>query len=202
MIGLSKTKITYVAFHCLTAYDANIARQLLARCGDVEQNPGPTTVSGTEGPTGKHFIGTYNTSGCKKYGKLKRLMASLFKLKNFDRFIFSLQETHISISDLWLISSLWREGITISPSTGKARGIVTVFSNNLFDHIIHEHGSKDGRSTWIVGSYNSSIDLFVSIYSPNSGKNAEFYTSFFAKINSIVSKYDVDNVYISGDFNI
>jgi hypothetical protein len=38
---------------------------------DVEVNPGPK---------GKLVFGTYNTSGCKEYNKLKRLTNWLFKL--------------------------------------------------------------------------------------------------------------------------
>ncbi len=167
--------------------------ELLKCCGDVELNPGPT---------GKLLVGSYNVSGCKNYSKLKRLMTWLFKLRKADRFIFSLQETHLSNNELPLIQSLWREGIVLAPSTGKARGVLTLFSNNLFENILFTSGTPDGRITVTIGNYDSKIDMFISLYSPNSGKNAEFYSSFFAKVNGLVLKYDVDNVYLSGDFNL
>ncbi len=44
--------------------------------------------------------------------------------------------------------------------------------------------------------------MFVSIYAPNSGKNAEFYTSFFNKVNNLSAEYEVDNIYITCDFNL
>jgi hypothetical protein len=90
----------------------------------------------------------------------------------------------------------------LSPSTGKARGVLTVYSNNLFDNVIHTVGTPDGRMTCVIGEYNSSVDMFVSVYSPNSGKNAEFYLSLFAKINRLVARFEVDNVYLSGDLNL
>jgi hypothetical protein len=170
-----------------------VTRDLLVLCGDVELNPGPT---------GKLLVGTYNTSGCKKYSKLKRLMTWLFKHKKADRFIFSLQETHLSNNELPLVQSLWREGIILSPSNGRARGVLTLFSNNLFENLIHGYGTSDGRMTIVIGSYNGVIEMFISLYSPNSGKNAEFYSSFFSKVNNLVAKYDVDNIYVSGDFNL
>ncbi len=63
-------------------------------------------------------------------------------------------------------------------------------------------GTSDGRMTIIIGSFNGAIEMFVSLYAPNSGKNAEFYSSFFSKVNNLVTKYDVDNVYLSADFNL
>ncbi len=166
---------------------------LLCMDGDVEKNPGPT---------GKLLIGTFNASGCKNYSKLKRLMTWIFKLKKADRFIFSLQETHLTGKDLSLVQSLWRENISLSPSNGKARGVLTLFSNSLFDDIIYSFGSPDGRITIVIGNYNSEIDMFVSLYSPNSGKNAEFYSSFFAKINNLAHMHNVNNIFLSGDFNL
>ncbi|NBW58358.1 hypothetical protein EBR43_11400, partial [bacterium] len=190
-----KTNHKSFAFHIILSI-LNLhyfTKDYLQRCGDVQLNPGPS---------GKLTIGTFNSSGCKNYSKLKRLMTWLFKLKKSDRFIYSLQETHISSSEVALVQSLWREGLIVSPSNGKARGVLTVFSNNLFDNILYEHGSKDGRTTCIIGSYNGVTDMFLSLYSPNSGKNAEFYSSFFARTNNLVTKYNVSNVYISGDFNL
>ncbi len=170
---------------------------LLMQHGDVEPNPGPA-----KGPSGKLLIGSYNISGCKKYAKLRRIIAWIFMHKKSDRFIFSLQETYLTKNDVSKVEMLWREGLVLSPSTGRARGVVTFFSNSLFDSVIFTYGSPDGRITVVVGEYNSNIDMFVSIYSPNSGKNAEFYTSFFAKINGWALKYKVDNIFISGDFNL
>jgi hypothetical protein len=169
---------------------------LLARHGDIESNPGPKGISG------KLLIGSYNISGCKKYSKLRRIVAWIFKHKKTDRFIFSLQETYITKDEVSKVELLWREGLIISPSLGRARGVLTFYSNSLFDNILYSHGSPDGRLTIVIGEYNSNVEMFVSIYSPNSGKNAEFYTSFFSKINKLVLKYCVENVYISGDFNL
>ncbi len=163
---------------------------LLEQHGDIEPNPGPTSKI-----SGKLLIGTYNISGCKNYGKLKRIMAWIFNKKKTDRFIYSLQETYITENEFSKVEVLWREGLVIAPSLGRARGVITVFSNSLFDNIIYTSGSSDGRLTIVVGDYNSNIDMFISIYSPNSGKNAEFYTSFFAKVNALSNKYKVDNIW-------
>ena len=87
---------------------ASLLIRILA--GDIETNPGPK---------GKFIIGTYNVRGCKSYNKLKRLTTYLFKLKASSRFIFSLQETHVS-ENCSLTSLLWREGIIVSPSLNNA----------------------------------------------------------------------------------
>ncbi len=171
-------------------------RDLLVTHGDVETNPGPLDV------TGKLLIGTYNISGCKNYGKLKRIMSLIFSKKKTDRFIYSLQETYITKNEFNKVEALWREGLVISPSLGRARGVITVFSNSMFEKVIYSFGSPDGRTTTVIGEFNSSVEMFVSLYSPNSGKNAEFYTSFFSKISALMNTYQVDNVYISGDFNL
>jgi hypothetical protein len=81
----------YFVFHVFLHTIGMSNFDLLGECGDVETNPGPT---------GKMLIGTYNTSGCKNYSKLKCIMTWLFKLRKTDRFVFSLQETHLSTKDL------------------------------------------------------------------------------------------------------
>jgi hypothetical protein len=86
-------------------------------------------------------------------------MTWLFKLRKTDRFIFSLQETHLNIKDLSLVQALWREGTILSPSTGKARGVLTMFSNNLFDNLLHTSGTPDGRITCVIGEFNSNVDI-------------------------------------------
>jgi len=186
-------KISSFPFHILSTINSCFNLQLLALCGDIELNPGPA---------GKLSIGTFNTSGCKKYSKLKRIMTWLFKHKKSDRFVFSLQETHISENEYMLVQSLWREGLIYSPSNGKARGVITLYSNNLFDSVLYTEGTPDGRVTVLIGNYNGYIDMFVALYSPNSGKNAEFYNSFFLKVNNLIYKFNVNNVYICGDFNL
>jgi hypothetical protein len=87
-------------------------RQLLILSGDVELNPGPN---------GKLIFGTYNVSGCKEYNKLKILTAWLFNQAKSDRFVFSLQETHIGSKESSLVRMLWRSGVIISPSINNAR---------------------------------------------------------------------------------
>jgi len=177
----------------LLCYQTGMSNKaLLCRHGDVESNPGPE---------GKLRIGTYNASGCRSYDKLKRITTWIFTNLRTDRLVFSLQETHID-SKASLPSFLWREGLIISPSLNNARGVITFYNNNLFDDILYQDGTKDGRSTWIIGSFNNFVDMFVSIYAPNSGKNAEFYTSFFNKVNNLAAEYEVDNIYITGDFNL
>jgi hypothetical protein len=100
------------------------------------------------------------------------------------------------------VELLWQEGLIVAPSINSARGVITFFSDSLFDKIIFKSGTADGRSTWIIGDYNRQTELFVSINSPNSGKNAEFYTAFFTKVNNLVTNYTGDNIYISGNFNL
>ncbi len=187
--------VSYIPCGKLNSTNSALNLDLLCRHGDIETNPGPLTP-------GKLLIGTYNISGCKNYPKLRRIMAWLFSKKKTDRFIFSLQETYLTINEVSKVEALWREGLIVSPSSGRARGVITVFSNSLFENILYNFGSTDGRLTIVIGEYNGNIEMFVSIYSPNSGKNAEFYTSFFAKIVSVSTKYKVDNIYISGDFNL
>lgn len=158
--------------------------------GDIESNPGP-----------KLTIGTFNARGCNNYDKLKRICASIFKLSRVDRFIFSVQETHIDTSKFSLVNTLWRSNLCISPSLNNARGVITFYSN-LFDDSILEYACPKGRYTVLIGKYSSTIDLFFSVYAPNSGKNMEFYNAIFRKINRYKELYQVDNIYLLGDFNL
>lgn len=50
------------------------------------------------------------------------ITAYVFSSKKVDRFIFSLQETHISTKNPGSVRLLWKEGIIISPSCNNARG--------------------------------------------------------------------------------
>ena len=183
----------YLSFK--TCYKSDHTSKLikLSRSGDVELNPGPK---------GKLTIGSYNIRGCNNYSKLKRITNFIFKLSKSDRFIFSLQESHISDKDLTSVRLLWRQGLLCSPSLNNARGVLTFYSNSLFDNILYEHSSANGRSTWIIGTHNNKTDLFVSIYAPNSGKNLEFYASLFKKIHNLANQYCTDSIFLSGDFNV
>ena len=98
--------------------------------------------------------------------------------------IVSIQETHIPDEEFALAKSLWRLGLICSPSLNNAGGVLTFHSNSLFDNIVYTMGAKDGRSTWVIGEYYVSTDMFVFIYSPNSGNNAEFYTSLINKVST------------------
>jgi len=158
---------------------------------DIETNPGP-----------KLTIGTYNVRGCNNYPKLKLLTSHVFSNYKQDRVIFSFLESHVDHNKDKLISMLWRGGHIISPGMGNARGVLTLFSSNLFDNTILSSSTDDGRSTWLVGNYNNTIELFVTLYAPNSGKNLEFYRAFFNKLIALKNRYDVENIYICGDLNI
>ncbi len=68
--------------------------------------------------------------------------------------------------------------------------------------MLYSHGTSNGRSTWLIGDHNGVVELYVSIYAPNSGKNLEFYRYFFCKLHSLTDQYNVDKIFISGDFNI
>jgi hypothetical protein len=57
-------------------------------------------------PQASFSLGAYDVSGCKEYSKLKRIMSWLLKLRKTDRFIYSLQETHVSSKEYVLINSL------------------------------------------------------------------------------------------------
>lgn len=69
-------------------------------------------------------------------------------------------------------------------------------------NVILATSTDDGRSTWLIGNYNGTIELFVSLYAPNSGMNLEFYISFFRKLSTYTNTYNIDNVYILGDLNL
>lgn len=80
--------------------------------------------------------------------------------------------------------------------------VVTLYSNYLFEKVLFEQGTANGRTTRLIGLYNDQVDLFVSLYATKSGCNLEFYEAFFKKLNNLVERHKVDNIYISGDLNI
>jgi len=158
---------------------------------DIESNPGP-----------KLTIASYNVRGCNNYSKLKLLTAYVYSNFNRDRVIFSFLESHVDHNKEKLISMLWRGGNIISPGMGNARGVLTLFSSNLFDSVLLSSSTDDGRSTWLIGTHNNSTEMFITLYAPNSGKNLKFYRAFFNKLNCYKDRFDVGNVYICGDLNI
>jgi len=165
---------------------------LILLCGDIHPNPGPKT-----------FIGTFNVRGASDKVKTKRLLNYAASLsKNFDRFIYSFQETHINDTRKNEIEYAWRGEFILSPGQTNARGVLTIFNSSFFDRILYKHADRDGRTTWLAGDIDGVSELFVSVYAPNSGKNKLFYTSLFKQIRLISEQYNIVNTYISGDFNI
>jgi endonuclease/exonuclease/phosphatase family metal-dependent hydrolase len=119
-----------------------------------------------------------------------------------DRFLYSYQETHLTEKRASEISYLWRSNFLLSPGKSNARGVLTLYSNNLFENLIYQYADPNGRSTWLVGSSEGHTELFVSIYAPNNGVNAEFYKSLFNEISIVKERFNVDNVILLGDLNV
>jgi exonuclease III len=168
-------------------------KALLLRCGDIHQNPGPNK---------KLLLGTYNVRGASDRNKIKRLLNSIAQKKGYDRLIYSFQETHLTDKRRSEIEYFWRGGFVLSPGCSNSRGVLTVFNSNLFEKVLYEFGDPNGRATWIAGENEGSNELFVSIYAPNGGANREFFDAFFNKVKDITSKYDINNIYVSGDINV
>ena len=169
---------------------------LLKLCGDIHPNPGPSK---------RMLIGTYNVRGASDRNKLKRLLNyAAQNCKSYDRFIYSLQETHLTEKRRSEIQYGWRGEFVLSPGESNSRGVLTLFSTNFFSRILYSVGVGDpnGRATWVIGEFCGFIQLFVSVYAPNSGRNAEFYTSLTHKIVVLSKQYNVSHVYVSGDLNI
>ncbi len=172
---------------------------LLILSGDIHPNPGPQTRNISK----KLLIGTYNVRGASDRNKIRRLINYAYsKMKDVDRFIYSFQETHITDKRYSEIKYLWREEFVIAPGKTNARGVLTLYNKSCFDNLLYQFSDPLGRSTWIAGSYEGQNDLFVSVYAPNNGLNAEYYKSLFNELDIVCKRFDIDNIYLSGDLNI
>ena len=163
----------------------------LLKDGDIEANPGPK-----KGLT----LGTVNVRSCSKYTKLKPLLNHISQFRIGERVVYSLQETYITKPVM--LTTMWHGGFVLAPGSTKSRGVVTLYTEKTFDNVLYTHGSEDGRRTIIVGSFGETTDLVMSIYAPSSGKNSLFFLACFKAIDDLVEKYDVDNIYLMGDFNL
>jgi hypothetical protein len=56
------------------------------------------------------------------------------------------QETYITKDkdEVSKVEMLLREGLVVAPSLGRARGVLTFFSNSLYDNVLYYSGSADG----------------------------------------------------------
>ena len=72
----------------------------------------------------------------------------------------------------------------------------------MFSDILYSYGSSNGRYTILIGEFNKSIDMFVSIYAPNSGLNLEFFSSLLNKVSNLRDQYKADNIFLLGDLNV
>jgi hypothetical protein len=90
----------------------------------------------------------------------------------------------------------------MSPGRTNSRGVLTFFNNSCFENILLRKGDPNGRATWVIGEYNKKTEIFVSIYAPNSGQNAEYYLALLKETKRLCDLYNVHNIYVLGDFNI
>ena len=146
-------------------------------------------------------VGTYNVRGLSDKLKTRRIL-NYVACKKFDRLIYSFQETHITESRRSELEHCWRGEFLWAPGESNARGVLTLYNTTLFDQILYKFGNPNGRSTWLAGTVGGLNELFVSIYSPNNGKNKEFYIAFLKEVKNICTLYNIDNIYILGDLNV
>ena len=96
-----------VVFKAVSASVLWTGVELLLCSGDVEVNPGPDLM-----------LGTQNCRGLKKESKLRQLLNRINKANNVN-IIFALQETHIEVSKL---KYQWRGKHIFTPGTGQQGG--------------------------------------------------------------------------------
>jgi len=179
------------AIYCVRCVWALALRIL--RSGDVHCNPGPNK---------KLLIGSFNVRGANDRLKTKRLLNYVATKNKFDRYIYSFYETHLTEKRRSEIEYGWRGEFLLSPGAGNARGVLTLYKATLFDTLLYSHADPSGRTTWLAGTFDNKNDLFVSIYAPNFGSNKEYFESIFKEIESVKTKYNIDNTFVLGDFNI
>jgi hypothetical protein len=147
---------------------------LIILSGNVHVNPGPNTK--------KMLIGTYNVRGASDKNKTKRLLNYIASKHQYDRMIYSFQETHITEKRRSELHFSWRGDFVLSPGNSNSRGVLTCFTHKSFDSILYKFGDPNGRSTWIVGEYDKKTELFVSVYAPNNGRNKEYYVGLMKEV--------------------
>jgi hypothetical protein len=112
-----------------------------------------------------------------------------------------LHETHLDLNDASKLDLMWRGQKVISLGTSNSRGTIILYNENQFYEVIHSYGDPDGRTTWLITRKKVTISLFSGIYGPNRDQH-EYYKTYTQITKGLISKYNVDNIYIGGDFNV
>lgn len=115
-------------------------------------------------------------------------------LKQKQKSIYFLQDTHFTEDDVNMVRSMWGYEIFISP--GKT-GVAILFNNNFEYEIIQVTTDEIGNYLAIdlrIEKYNI---LLINIYGPNRD-SPDFYENIQSKVESFYG----DFVVIAGDFNL
>lgn len=118
-------------------------------------------------------------------------------LKQKQKSIYFLQDTHFTEDDVNMVRSMWGYEIFISPGKTDSRGVAILFNNNFEYEIIQVTTDEIGNYLAIdlrIEKYNI---LLINIYGPNRDS-----PDFYENIQSKVENFYGDFVVIGGDFNL
>ena len=185
-----------------------IVVQRLRVSQDVETNPGPEELSGTnrgqQTNNSPILVTTYNVRGLNDEAKLRHLLNYFYtrnRGKDMD-FIACLQETFIEGPGK--LPYLWRGNHFITPGNGNSLGCITLLS----PHINVVSGvtlANRGHVLACQKSGEKGISFIVAnIYAPNPNTNEkiEFFNEVFDKILEFEERYECETHVIAGDFNL
>jgi len=164
---------------------------LLLVSGDVERNPGPSSVI---------KIHTYNVRGLRCNLKLKRILNSCHEVIQSNPFaVFGFQETHLTKDDIDSLKFKWRHGFVLSPGTNKQCGVLLLYGD-VWTQLASEVDT-DGRRASVVLAKGTNTFIFNCIYAPND-HNINYFANVYDQIAEQLSNFPDAVLNIFGDFRI
>uniref|UniRef100_A0A3P9D500 exodeoxyribonuclease III n=1 Tax=Maylandia zebra TaxID=106582 RepID=A0A3P9D500_9CICH len=137
-------------------------------------------------------ITTWNVRGIRKLAKLKQV---LNRLKHFNSRIIFLQESHLTASEIHLLTKRWQGQVYFSSFTRHARGVITLIHKSIPFQTTRVITDPNGRYVIVQGRISMLEINLINIYAPNED-NPSFYENLFLTISTLEGLY-----IIGGDFN-
>lgn len=156
----------------------------------MEQNSSNTQKTQKAKQKGLQIL-SINVNGLNAQNKRGRIFKQLRKARAD---IICLQETHLKEADQKYLSCPKLGQYFYASDQKKKRGVATYISDDLKPKLIEK--TSDGRVLIVEFRKDEQKILLVNIYAPN-----EKQLEFFCNLQTLLRKYNVQNICVIGDFN-
>lgn len=140
----------------------------------------------------KIIITSWNVRGIRKLIKLKQVLNRIKYLKS--KIVF-LQESHLTRTDMQMLTKRWTGQVFHAPFTSHARGVVTLIHKSVPFQKTKLIIDPGGRFIIVQGNILSQKINLINIYGPNED-SPSFYNKLFLTLSNLEGLY-----VLGGDFN-